>query len=75
MSILEIFFVVGRVFFGLFFVVMGLNHFMKTKKMTMYAESKGTPFPMVTVIGSGLMLLVGGLGIIAWYYVPYALSI
>ena len=42
----------------------GVNHFMKLKSMTSYARSYKVPSPRGAVIVTGLMLVVGGLGII-----------
>lgn len=65
----DMLFLVGRVLFGGFFVVMGMNHFMKLDDMSKYTASKKIPMPMVTTIVTGLLLLMGGLGIIFWVYV------
>ena len=36
-------FLIGRIVFGLFFVINGLNHFMMVSAMTGYTASKGVP--------------------------------
>jgi uncharacterized membrane protein YphA (DoxX/SURF4 family) len=56
---------VGRVLFGGLLAFQGLNHFMNVEGMAGYAEMKGIPAPGFSVIGSGVMLLGGGLGIVA----------
>lgn len=53
----------GRLLFGAFFAFNGLNHFMKKDMMSGYAESKGVPSPEISVLLSGLLLLVGGTSI------------
>ena len=63
---MEAIFIIGRILFGGFFLIMGMNHFMKLKMMAMYAKSKGIPAPGFAVVISGLLLLLGGLGIIFW---------
>lgn len=68
----EILFLVGRVLFGGYFVMSGLNHFMKSEMLTGYAQSKGVPMPKVAVAVSGLLLLAGGLGVLTGAYVGWA---
>jgi uncharacterized membrane protein YphA (DoxX/SURF4 family) len=59
---------VGRLLFGGFLAFQGLNHFMNTDEMAGYAGSKGVPAARFGVIASGIMLLLGGLGIILGVY-------
>lgn len=63
---------VGRILFGGYFLMMGLNHFMKMGMLSGYAQSKGVPMPKIAVAGSGLLLLAGGLGYLFNQYVIYA---
>ena len=63
----------GRLLFGGYFLMMAGNHFMKTEMLTGYAASKGIKSPKLAVYGSGLLLLVGGLGILAGTYVEWAI--
>lgn len=60
---------IGRILFGGYFAMMGLNHFMKTKDMTAYAKSKGLPSPKFAVWLTGLLLLAGGLSVLLGYQV------
>lgn len=60
---LAVAFLVGRALFGILAVVQGANHFLNRAEMAGYAESKGVPAPTVAVLGSGLLLVAGGLGI------------
>jgi uncharacterized membrane protein YphA (DoxX/SURF4 family) len=59
---------VGRLLFGGFLAFQGLNHFMNTDEMAGYAGSKGVPAARFGVIASGILLLLGGLGIILGVY-------
>ena len=59
---------VGRLLFGGFLAFQGLNHFMNTDEMAGYAGSKGVPAARFGVIASGIMLLLGGLGIVLGVY-------
>lgn len=56
---------VARVLFGGVIAFMGLNHFMQTEQMTGYAQHKGLPAPKLSVLASGALLVLGGLGIVA----------
>ncbi|EMA64169.1 DoxX family protein [Halorubrum lipolyticum] len=58
-------FLLGRVLFGVTLAFMGLNHFMDVDTMTGYAEFKGLPAPRFSVIASGLVLVLGGVGVAA----------
>jgi uncharacterized membrane protein YphA (DoxX/SURF4 family) len=57
-------FLVGRVLYGGFFLVSGLNHFSQLNAMVPYAASKGVPAPKLAVLGSGLLAFLGGLSIL-----------
>ena len=59
---------VGRLLFGGFLAFQGLNHVMNTDEMAGYAGSKGVPAPRFGVIASGILLLLGALGIILGDY-------
>lgn len=58
-------FLLARLLFGGVLAFMGLNHFMDTEGMAEYAEFKGLPAPKLAVIGSGGLLVFGGLSIAA----------
>jgi uncharacterized membrane protein YphA (DoxX/SURF4 family) len=61
-------FLVARLAFGLTLAFMGLNHFQDVEGMAGYAGAKGVPAPEFGVIASGVMLLLGGLGIAVGAY-------
>lgn len=66
----EVVFLIGRILIGGFFLMMGMNHFFKNKMMSGYAQSKGVPFPKLSVIITGILLLLGGLSFLLGVY-PY----
>jgi uncharacterized membrane protein YphA (DoxX/SURF4 family) len=68
-------FILGRILLGGYFVMSGINHFRHLTSMTGYAHSKNVPMPKQAVMLTGLMLLLGGLGILFWSYVTYAVYI
>src|SRR6266481_2472268 len=55
----------GRLLFGLLFIMSGPNHF--AKQTIGYAAAQGVPLASLAVPLSGLMALVGGLSIILGY--------
>lgn len=64
--------IIGRVIFGLFFVQAGIKHFAFIENMSGYAKMKGLPMPKPAVAGSGLLLILGGLGVIFNFHVRIA---
>jgi uncharacterized membrane protein YphA (DoxX/SURF4 family) len=60
-------FLLGRILYGGFFVLAGINHFRHTSMMAGYAASKGVPAARVAVLGTGILLLLGGLSIVLGY--------
>lgn len=54
----------ARLLFGGVIAFMGLNHFLQLEQMTGYAQFKGLPAPKLSVVASGAVLVLGGLGII-----------
>lgn len=61
--------VVARILFGAYFIMSGINHFTRTKQMAEYAKAVGNvPAAPVAVMGTGLLLLLGGLSILLGYH-------
>jgi len=56
--------VAARVLLGGVIAVMGVNHFLDRDQMTDYAAFKGLPAPTVSVLASGAVLVLGGVGIV-----------
>lgn len=56
--------VAARLLFGGVIAFMGLNHFLQLEQMTGYAQFKGVPAPKLSVVASGAVLVLGGLGIV-----------
>lgn len=61
---MELLFLIGRVVFGGFFVMSGINHFTNAGMMSGYAGSKNVPAPYAAVVGTGVMLVLGGLSVV-----------
>ena len=67
-ALLDYLFLLGRILYGGFFVVSGINHFRHLSMMAGYAGFKGVPAPKAAVIVSGLLILLGGLGVVLGVY-------
>jgi uncharacterized membrane protein YphA (DoxX/SURF4 family) len=65
---------VGRVLLGLYFVRAGVNHLRHSGMLTGYAASKGVPMPKLAVPASGLLMLLGGLGVLLGYMTTWAVG-
>ena len=65
---MEIAFLIGRIIVGIFYLYNAFNHFSQLKNMSGYTQSKGVPAPKLAVLGSGALLLIGGLSIITGYW-------
>ena len=57
-------FLIGRVMFGGYFIMSGINHFKQQKQLSQYAASKKVPKPELAVKTTGAMLIVGGTSIL-----------
>lgn len=57
-------FLLGRLLLGGFFVFSSLNHFTATPQYAGMAAEKGVPAPTLAILGTGLLLLFGGLCIL-----------
>ncbi|KKS82269.1 MAG: hypothetical protein UV58_C0011G0023 [Candidatus Wolfebacteria bacterium GW2011_GWC1_43_10] len=72
MSTFEILFLLGRIIYGGYFIYSGINHLTKREGMASYASSKGVPAPNIAVFITGLLILLGGVGIVTGAYVVWA---
>lgn len=62
-------FIVGRVLLGGFFLYNAYNHFRNSSDLGTYALSRRVPLAKAAVITSGIILALGGLAIVANYYI------
>jgi len=69
---MEYLFILGRILLGGYFIMSGYNHFKNLGMLTGYSQSKGVPMPKESVLVTGLMLVLGGLGILLGVYVGYS---
>lgn len=61
---MDILVLIGRVLFAAIFLTSAAGHLTQTKMMAGYAASKGVPAPVLVTIGSGVLILVGGLSVL-----------
>jgi uncharacterized membrane protein YphA (DoxX/SURF4 family) len=61
---MEYLFLAGRVLYGGFFLLAGIDHFRRVDMMTPYAAAKRIPAPRLGVLGSGVVLVLGGLSML-----------
>ena len=64
----NILFLIGRIIVGGYFLMAAFNHFTNTGMMAGYAQSKGTPAPKLAVMGTGVLLLLGGASFLLGYH-------
>jgi len=72
MSYMDYLFVLGRVLYGGFFLLGGVNHFSNLGMMSGYAGSKGVPAAKAGVVLSGLLIIAGGLLVIIGTHIRIA---
>lgn len=52
---------IGRIMFVALFLGSGFGHLTQTEAMAGYAASRGVPQPKLATLGSGVLIIVGGL--------------
>jgi uncharacterized membrane protein YphA (DoxX/SURF4 family) len=57
-------FLLGRIIFGGYWIMSGVNHFTHLRTMVDYVKTRRVPFPEVAVAGSGVVLVCGGLSML-----------
>jgi putative oxidoreductase len=58
---MDVIFLIGRILFAALFVSSAVAHLTQTKALAGYAQSRGVPAAVPATIGTGLLILVGGL--------------
>jgi putative oxidoreductase len=61
-------FLFARILFGGYFLYKGINHFAKRSMYAEHAASKKVPAPTAAVLGTGVLLVVGGLSVLLGVY-------
>jgi len=61
-------FLIGRIIFGIYWLMAAYQHLFKAGEMVGYAGSKGLKSPKAAIVGTGVLLLLGGLSILLGAY-------
>ena len=67
-------FLLSRILFGGYFILNGIGHLKDLNGTAGYAGSKGVLSPKLAVVMTGILLLIGGVGIILGIYVTWAVA-
>ena len=57
-------FLLGRMLFGGYFIMSGINHFKQTNQLAQYAGAKGVPKPDAAVRATGAELIAAGASVL-----------
>lgn len=74
MQFMEYLFLLGRILLGGYFIKNAYNHFKNAGMLSGYAASKGVPMAKMAVMFTGLLLLIGGLGILLGDFIELAVG-
>jgi putative oxidoreductase len=61
---MDVLVLIGRILFAALFLASAAGHLTRTRAMAGYAASRGVPAPVPATVGSGLLLLAGGLSVL-----------
>ncbi|MFE7129663.1 DoxX family protein [Streptomyces sp. NPDC057638] len=61
---MDVLVLIGRILFVLLFLNSGVGHLTQAKAMSGYAAAKGVPAPTPATVGSGVLLLAGGISVL-----------
>src|SRR4051812_33764102 len=65
--------ILGQIIVGVYFIYNGVKHWKDVNDYTAYATANHVPMPKVAVIVTGLLLIVGGLGVLFNIYMGVAI--
>lgn len=68
-------FIIGRIIVGGYFIYSAYGHFKNARGLAGYAGSKHVHYPLFAVIGTGILMLLGGISILAWVWVPVGIAL
>jgi uncharacterized membrane protein YphA (DoxX/SURF4 family) len=61
---MDVLFLIGRILYGAVFLYNAVNHFRNYQGMVGYVGAKGVPAPQIAILGSGVLMLLGGLSVV-----------
>jgi uncharacterized membrane protein YphA (DoxX/SURF4 family) len=65
----------GRAIFGGYFLFSGIHHFMDRRMLAESARTKGVSLPNAAVLGSGSLILLGGLSLMTGVHPKFGASL
>jgi putative oxidoreductase len=65
--------IIGQIIFGGYFIWQGINHFVNLRDYTAFAAAHKVPMPNAAVIVTGIILILGGLGVLFNIFTTIAL--
>ncbi len=64
---MDIAFLIGRIIVGAYYLYSASHHFLQLNALTSHTQSLGVPAPKLAVLASGVLLLIGGLGVLTGF--------
>ncbi|GAA4490923.1 hypothetical protein GCM10023094_54930 [Rhodococcus olei] len=61
---MDIVVLIGRILFSVLFLSSAVGHLTQSKAMAQYAGAKGVPLPQISVLTSGVLLVLGSLSVL-----------
>ena len=61
---MDVLILIGRILFAALFLPAAVNHFVNADAMAGYTQAQGVPAARAGVLGSGVLLLLGGLSVL-----------
>jgi putative oxidoreductase len=71
---MDVLFLIGRILYGGFFVVLGASYIKNHARLSALAEVKRVPYPTAAVMACSILSIFGGLGIVTGRHTVYALG-
>jgi len=71
---MELFFLVGRLLYGGYFVMSGINHFRHKQMMSEYGKTRGLSSPGPAILLSGILLILAGASIVFGVWIKAAVT-
>jgi putative oxidoreductase len=65
---MKLFYLIGRLIVGAYYIYNGVQHFIKLSGMAQYAKLKGVPLPEIAIPLAGALLVVAGLSFLLGYH-------
>ena len=64
---MEIAFLIGRIIVGIYYLFGASSHLFQANSLIGYAQAKRVPAPKLAVLGSGVLLAIGGVSVLTGF--------